>query len=112
MRKAENRTLVKTFKALSDESRIEIVRMLSEKSLCVKSLVRRLHISQPAVSQHLRVLREAGLISGEKKGYWVHYSVRSSISDDLKKAIAGILGEPKSRRGAAMRCNGGRRKRE
>lgn len=103
MKKTENQNLARIFKALSDESRIEIIRMLSEKSLCVKALVRRLRISQPAVSQHLRVLREAGLIRGEKKGYWVHYSTYPSIAEDLKRALVGVLNEPQSRRSAIRR---------
>jgi len=87
MKRVNNGNLAKIFKALSDESRIKIFRLLSERSLCVNALVARLHISQPAVSQHLRILREAGLISGKKKGYWVHYHVNQRALAKLKNAM-------------------------
>ena len=87
MKRMNSGDLAKAFKALSDGSRIEILRLLSENSLCVKALVARLHISQPAVSQHLRILREAGLISGKKKGYWVHYRVNEGALAKLKNAM-------------------------
>ena len=47
--------------------------------LCVGALARILDISKPAVSQHLKLLREAGLVRGEKIGYWTHYRVEKKI---------------------------------
>ncbi|HIE27032.1 TPA: ArsR family transcriptional regulator [Candidatus Poribacteria bacterium] len=67
--------LVKVFKALSNNVRLEMLSLLAEKPLCVNALVKRLDVSQPAVSQHLRVLENAGLVKGIKMGYWVHYSL-------------------------------------
>ncbi|MBM3241291.1 winged helix-turn-helix transcriptional regulator [Candidatus Poribacteria bacterium] len=67
--------LVKIFKALSNSVRLEILSLLVERPLCVNALVNRLNVSQPAVSQHLRVLENAGLVKGSKMGYWVHYSL-------------------------------------
>ncbi len=67
--------LVKVFKALSNNVRLEILSLLSAGPLCVNALVNRLNVSQPAVSQHLRVLENAGLVKGSKIGYWVHYSL-------------------------------------
>jgi len=67
--------LVKIFKALSNNIRLEILSLLAERPLCVNALVNRLNVSQPAVSQHLRVLENAGLVKGSKVGYWVHYSL-------------------------------------
>lgn len=98
MKNAKSQDLVRYFKALSDESRIEILHMLSEKSMCVKALVARLNISQPAVSQHLRILREANLIRGEKKGYWVHYTVQPSTVAKVERALERAFSHPKSRR--------------
>lgn len=67
--------LVKVFKALSNNVRLEILSLLAERPLCVNVLVNCLNVSQPAVSQHLRVLENAGLVKGSKMGYWVHYSL-------------------------------------
>lgn len=78
--------LTKVFKALSDSNRLKIFMFLSRRTLCVNALVNCLGISQPAVSQHLRILREANLIKAEKKGYWVHYSAnKEKIKQFIKK---------------------------
>jgi len=66
---------VKVFKALSNETRLEIIKLLSERSLCVNALVNRTGMSQPAISQHLSILENASLVVGVKKGYWVHYEL-------------------------------------
>jgi DNA-binding transcriptional ArsR family regulator len=65
--------LARVFKVLSVESRVRIVQMLKSKVLCVNALARRLDITPAAVSQHLRVLRDAGIVGAEKRGYFVHY---------------------------------------
>ena len=65
--------MVNKFKALASDARLEILSLLTEGTLCVNALVARLDISQPAVSQHLRVLKEAGLIQPVKQANFVHY---------------------------------------
>ena len=67
--------LIKALKALADERRLEILRKLLNSDLCVGALARHLGVSKPAVSQHLQILRKAGLVLGEKRGYWTHYMV-------------------------------------
>ncbi|MGM0438228.1 MAG: ArsR/SmtB family transcription factor [Bacillota bacterium] len=74
--------MVKALKALGDNTRLKIVKLLLIKRFCVGALARRLGISESAVSQQLKILREAGLVLGEKEGYYVHYSVKI---DKLKK---------------------------
>lgn len=68
-------TLLKNLKALADEKRLKILQMLITCDLCVGALAKQLGISKPAVSQHLQILRKAGLVRGEKRGYWTHYVV-------------------------------------
>jgi ArsR family transcriptional regulator len=80
---------VKKFKALGDETRFKLFRLLSENRICVRSLAKRLGISESAVSQHLKVLRGAGLVKGEKIGYFVHYEVQK----DALKQLQGVIGE-------------------
>lgn len=65
--------------ALSDQTRFKVLRLLLERDLCVGALARELAISEPAVSQHLKKLRQCGLVTGEKRGYWVHYAVNTDI---------------------------------
>ncbi len=74
-------------KALADENRLKLVHLLLTQNLCVGALAHRLGISEAAVSQHLQVLRKAGLICGEKRGYWTHYSVER----DTLKGLADRL---------------------
>lgn len=66
----------KIFQALADPSRRAIFVALTEGEAAVRDLTARFAISQPAVSQHLAVLREAGLVEGRKEGRSVHYRVR------------------------------------
>jgi len=63
------------FRVLSVDTRVRIIQLLKRSSLCVNALARHLGITPAAVSQHLRILREAGLVKPDKKGYFVHYAV-------------------------------------
>ena len=80
---------IQVFKALADENRMKIIRLLINGDLCVSALAGKLSISKPAVSQHLKVLWQTGLISGEKRGYWTHYGVDKA----LLKQIAETMNE-------------------
>jgi ArsR family transcriptional regulator len=65
-------------KALSDETRLRILKLLEQGELCVCDIVAALDMIQPKVSFHLGVLKEAGLIRDRKQGKWVHYSMDDS----------------------------------
>ena len=84
--------LVKSLKALADDKRLKILRMLITSDLCVGALANHLGISKPAISQHLQILRKAGLVRGEKRGYWTHYMVDRQalirIAADLSELAA------------------------
>ena len=77
---AGNRGTVELLKALADETRLGIVRMLAahDEPLCVCHIVDAFDLSQPTISHHLKLLREAGLISSEKRGLWAYYSLDRS----------------------------------
>ena len=83
---------VQVFKALSSESRLKILRLLREHPQCVNAIARRLHLAQPAVSQHLRLLKEAGLVRAEKRGNWMHYRLDQEALDRQGAAMAEIFG--------------------
>ena len=76
----------KTLKALGDPKRYGLLRMMSEHSYCVDALALRSNLSISAVSQHLKILREAGLVYGEKYGYYTHYRVD-------KEALSAVIAE-------------------
>ena len=61
------------FKLLSVEARIRIVQTLKRRSLCVTEITSQLGISQAATSQHLRVLKDAGIVKFQKRGFNVYY---------------------------------------
>ena len=67
--------LVTIFKALSDETRLRIVKLLEHGELCVCDITAALDMVQPKVSFHLSTLKEAGLIKDRKQGKWIHYSL-------------------------------------
>jgi len=66
---------VKVFRALGDRRRMELLTLLLGHGYCVRALARKLELSEATVSQHLKVLREAGLLSSRRNGYFVHYEV-------------------------------------
>ena len=84
----------KIFKAFSDESRFNLVNLLLTHDLCVGALAHHLKITEAAVSQHLRQLREAGLVKGEKRGYWTHYLVDKARLNELAEALKGLTTLP------------------
>jgi DNA-binding transcriptional ArsR family regulator len=113
--------LAEIFKALSDPTRLKLVKLLIECSpdqcecspnececspdededssdehgrmLCVNALTRRLGVTQSAVSQHLRVLRQAGLVQGQRRGSFVHYSLSQTGLEQYKTLLRETLGE-------------------
>jgi len=67
--------LTTIFKALSDETRLRIIKLLEKGELCVCDITTALDMVQPKVSFHLSALKEAGLIKDRKQGKWIHYSL-------------------------------------
>jgi Predicted transcriptional regulators len=84
--------LVKFFFALSEPTRLEIVRaLLSAKELCVCQITQAFGLSQPNVSFHMRVLREADLVLWEKRGKWVYY--RLNLENPMLRAVLPFIEE-------------------
>lgn len=77
-------------KAIADESRMNILKLLLRHNYCVRALANELELTEATVSQHLKVLREAGLLVGEKRGYFMHYTVKREVLNDLAKKINAL----------------------
>jgi len=75
MKKRRLSQATRIFRALGVEKRGEILHLLARRTLCVGALSRLVGISPGAVSQHLRVLRDAGLVEADRMGYFVHYRI-------------------------------------
>ena len=76
------------YKALSDQSRLRILMMLQERSLCVCEIVDILGLANSTVSKHLSILRNTDLIMDEKDGRWVNYRLSTSLESNL---ISGVM---------------------
>jgi DNA-binding transcriptional ArsR family regulator len=90
----EKMEFAKAFKALSDESRFKLVNLLLTHDFCVGALAHHLKITEAAVSQHLKHLREVGLVKGEKRGYWTHYMVDKVKLSELAEGLRNLTTLP------------------
>jgi ArsR family transcriptional regulator len=83
------------FGALAVPTRLKLLKLLCNQhkpdALCVNALVGLLGISQPAISQHLKVLKSVGLVKGERRGYRVHYYVDADALKQFKKLLSKTL---------------------
>ena len=77
-------------KAIADETRMKILTLLLRHSYCVRGLANALELTEATISQHLKVLREAGLLVGEKRGYFMHYDVERSALHELAGEIEDL----------------------
>ena len=85
--------IVKIYKALSVKSRLQILKLIKDKELCVNAITARLEISQPAVSQHLSILKKAGLVKSSRYGSIIHYRMNKSRLDNFKKSVKKHFGD-------------------
>jgi ArsR family transcriptional regulator len=84
---------VKVLAALADPTRFQIVQLLArqDEPLCVCEIVPRFTLGQPTISHHLKVLREAGLVTGEKRGLWVYYALDRATLGQIAGTLEGLL---------------------
>lgn len=98
------RVEAESFKVLSVETRIRIIELLKGGARSVNTIAEALGISQSAVSQHLRVLKQAGLVSDERKGYHIFYSLNKGKLGNYQKELIKVCTcgcEPGKRRKAS-----------
>lgn len=93
-------------KAISDEKRLKIINLLIQNDFCVGALSRQLEISEAAVSQHLKVLRKAGVVTGEKRGYYTHYDVNRELLLEISGKITKIATNDTIRKGCRLHITG------
>jgi ArsR family transcriptional regulator, arsenate/arsenite/antimonite-responsive transcriptional repressor len=90
------RNLALMFKVLAVTPRVRIIQLLKQRPLCVGALAVRLDITPGAVSQHLQVLRKAGLVKAEKCGYFMHYQLNQETLSHWKEVAGEFLTVPKA----------------
>ena len=89
--------LTRFFKALADDTRLRLVVLLAQqepgRALCVGRLAQELNVTASAVSQHLRVLKDLGVVRGQRRGYRVHYHLDQERLASYRDLIQSQLGE-------------------
>ncbi len=73
------------FKALNDPTRRQILEMLQEKDLTAGEIAGKFRISFPSISHHLDLLKQAKLVTSEKDGQYVYYSLNTTVVDEIMK---------------------------
>ena len=86
-------SLAEVYKAFSDPTGLKIIKLLSDhKFLCVNAITHRLHVTQSAVSQHLRILRQIGMVTNERRAFHMHYTLNRDMLKHYKQQVKKILG--------------------
>jgi DNA-binding transcriptional ArsR family regulator len=78
------------FKILSVDKRLEIVELLKRERMSVSALADALGVTQSAASQHLRVLKAAGLVNDARQGYWIYYSLNRDALEKCRRRLNRI----------------------
>src|SRR5215468_10774010 len=87
---SEREELAARFRALSDPARVAIVnRLAAADEVCVCDLNTTLDLTQPTVSHHLRVLRQAGLVESSRRGTWAFYRLVPEAIEQLRETLGG-----------------------
>src|ERR1700750_17699 len=96
--------LAQVAKALGDPIRLQLVDVLRKHAghACVCELVRRFDVSQPTVSHHLKILRDAGIVGSERQGLWAYYYVLPGALDQLADWLRSLGGFPGGARAAGV----------
>jgi ArsR family transcriptional regulator, arsenate/arsenite/antimonite-responsive transcriptional repressor len=82
---------VDLFKALGDETRLKILDMLSCGELCACEIIECLHLTQPTISHHMKILQGVDLVKGRKNGKWTHYSINKEKIEATKEFLDYIV---------------------
>jgi len=85
--------LIKALKALSDETRLRIIKILLERECCVCEIMQALDISQSRASRNLGILQDAGFLKARRDGLWIVYSIDWQTANRHAISLARLLGE-------------------
>ena len=82
--------LARAFHALADRKRLEIVRLLTNGERCVCDLTEVVGAKQSLLSFHLKILREAGLVTSRRRGKWMYYSLNYEFIEEMRAIIGSV----------------------
>ncbi|WP_439680837.1 ArsR/SmtB family transcription factor [Embleya sp. MST-111070] len=89
--------LARVFKAMGDPVRLRLLSMIASRAggeICVCDLTPAFDLSQPTISHHLKLLKQAGLIASERRGTWVYYRLLPATTDRLAAILTRPAGDP------------------
>ena len=85
-----NKQITVIFKALCDENRVQIFRLLQNGEKCACKLLEAMQCTQPTLSHHMKILCDSGLVVGRKEGKWMHYSISPQGALNAMKCLSDI----------------------
>ena len=88
---SQEENIAGVFKALSDENRIRILKMLRSGEKCACKLLEELNITQPTLSHHMKILCDCGLVKGHREGKWMYYSINCDGVKKVRTLMQGLL---------------------
>ncbi len=109
MARQDEQDMTRLFRALATEKRLEIVQLLAERTLCVGALSNLLGISAGAVSQHLRILKDVGLVEPDRRGYFIHYSLAPDAAERCRVVMESLFGTKPGPKKGGRKCVAERR---
>lgn len=86
-----NKEIATMFKALADENRIQILKLLKEGEKCACHILEEMNVSQPTLSHHMKILCDAGIVTGRKEGKWMHYSISKEAHSKVKESLEELI---------------------
>lgn len=86
----EHEANARIFKAFCDANRLTILGLLQNGELCACKLLEALHIGQPTLSHHMKILCDAGIVAGRKEGKWTHYSMNPQGVERARRLLEAI----------------------
>ncbi len=84
-----------TFKALADRTRRQIIKLLHQRDMTAGEIAEEFSISKPSISHHLNILKQAKLVSAEKQGQYIYYSLNTTVIQDLMNWILALTDQEK-----------------
>ena len=86
----KDKQIINLFKALCDENRLQILRLLQDGEKCACKLLEELNITQPTLSHHMKILCDSGIVEGRKEGKWTHYKISNDGRNNALKLLEEI----------------------
>ncbi|MBB5219829.1 ArsR family transcriptional regulator [Treponema rectale] len=78
-------------RALGDENRLQIIKMLTGGELCACKILDAFNITQPTLSHHMKILAECNLINSRKEGKWTYYSINRKTISEFKSSVSVLM---------------------